>query len=86
MVYQKPKLLENSVKREKKMILLNEKPMTTKRPMKNFNYMEKIKTKWWKSWKGKRKNIKIRARKKRIIIEIRKYWKRKKRTKKNLWI
>ena len=24
------------------MILLNEKPMTTKRPMKNFNYMEKI--------------------------------------------
>ena len=42
MVYQKPKLLENSVKREKKMILLNEKPMTTKRPMKNFNYMEKI--------------------------------------------
>ena len=42
MVYQKPKLLENSVKREKKMILLNEKPMTTKRPVKNFNYMEKI--------------------------------------------
>ena len=41
MVYQKPKLVENSVKREKKIILLNSRPMTTKRPAKKFNYMEK---------------------------------------------
>ena len=40
-VYQKPKLIENSVKREKKIIMLNNRPMTTKRPAKKFNYMEK---------------------------------------------
>ena len=40
MVYQKPKLIENSVKREKKIILSN-RPMTTKRPAKKCNFMEK---------------------------------------------
>ena len=41
MIYQKPKLIENSVKREKKKIMLNSRPLTTKRPAKRFNYMEK---------------------------------------------
>ena len=42
MVYQKPKLLEKSVKRDKKNIYLNnKKPMTTKRIEKTFNYMER---------------------------------------------
>ena len=40
MVYQKPKLIENSVKREKKIIMINNRPMTTKRPAKNF-FVEK---------------------------------------------
>ena len=37
MVYQKPKLIENSVKREKKKIILINRPMTTKRPAKKYN-------------------------------------------------
>ena len=42
MVYQKPKLLEKSVKRDKKNIYLNnKKPMTTKRIKKKYNYMER---------------------------------------------
>ena len=36
-VYQKPKLIENSVKREKKIFIIN-KPMTTKRTYKKINY------------------------------------------------
>jgi len=42
MIYQKPKLFEKSVKRDKKNIYLNnKKPMTTKRIEKTFNYMER---------------------------------------------
>ena len=41
MVYQKPKLIENSVKREKKIILTKNRPMTTKRPAKKFDLIEK---------------------------------------------
>ena len=37
-IYQKPKLLENSVKRDKKNFL-NNKPMTTKRTAKKINYL-----------------------------------------------
>ena len=40
MIYQKPKLIENSIKREKK-ILLSNRPMTTKRPAKKYNLIEK---------------------------------------------
>ena len=40
MVYQKPKLIE-SIKREKKKIILTNRPMTTKRPAKIFNITEK---------------------------------------------
>ena len=38
MIYQKPKLYENSVKRNKKILCLN-KPMTTKRTKKKVNYL-----------------------------------------------
>ena len=41
MIYQKPKLFENSVKREKKNIGLNKKPMTSKRPPKKVIYIER---------------------------------------------
>ena len=41
MIYQKPKLLENSVKRDKKNIFLNNKPMTSKRQPKKINYMKR---------------------------------------------
>ena len=42
MIYQKPKLFEKSVKRNKKNIYLNnKKPMTTKRTTKQFNYIER---------------------------------------------
>ena len=40
MIYQKPKLIENSVKREKKIIMISNRPMTTKRPAKKF-FIEK---------------------------------------------
>ena len=40
MVYKKPKLIE-SIKREKKKIILNNRPMTTKRPAKKYNITEK---------------------------------------------
>ena len=38
-IYQKPKLIENSVKREKK-IFINNKPMTTKRTFRKINYIQ----------------------------------------------
>ena len=38
MIYQKPKLFENSIKRDKKVLCLN-KPMTTKRTTKKINYL-----------------------------------------------
>ena len=41
MIYQKPKLFENSIKREKKNIGLNKKPMTSKRPPKKVIYIER---------------------------------------------
>ena len=42
MIYQKPKLAENSVKRDKKYLGLNhKKPMTTKRTIKKMVYMER---------------------------------------------
>ena len=41
MIYQKPKLFENSIKRGKKNIGLNKKPMTSKRPPKKVIYMER---------------------------------------------
>ena len=40
LIYQKPKFIENSVKREKKIILINKRPLTTKRPAKKFNLKE----------------------------------------------
>ena len=39
MIYQKPKLFENSVKKDKKNIYLNNKSMTTKRSAKKVNYI-----------------------------------------------
>ncbi len=41
MIYQKPKLYENSVKRDKNILMMNNnnKPMTTKRTAKKINYM-----------------------------------------------
>ena len=39
MIYQKPKLFENSVKKDKKNIYLNNKSMTTKRSAKKVNYV-----------------------------------------------
>ena len=41
MIYQKPKLLENSIKRDKKNIFMNNKPMTSKRQPKKINYMKR---------------------------------------------
>ena len=41
MIYQKPKLFENSIKRGKKNIGLNKKPMTSKRPPKKVIYIER---------------------------------------------
>ena len=42
MIYQKPKLFENSVKRDKKTFLVNNnKPMTTKRTAKKINYIQR---------------------------------------------
>ena len=38
-IYQKPKLFENSVKRDKKNCILNNKPMTSKRASKKINYI-----------------------------------------------
>ena len=38
-IYQKPKLFENSVKRDKKNCILNNKPMTSKRAPKKINYI-----------------------------------------------
>ena len=40
-IYQKPKLYENSIKRDKKNFLLNNKSMTTKRTTKKLKYMQR---------------------------------------------